>query len=149
MQRACCAGTTTATGSAAEKCFLRLCLTPRQPVTFARGVTNPRGDGEIFPYLVILFGEIPHSRRGPNSPSPRFKFSFLNPTESRKESPFLSARWAWCEVSRWPPRALKKPGVCSNYSHKGTLVMEMPLGWIKRSAVRRRWRQIYHLSDRG
>lgn len=51
MQRARRAGTTTATWSVAAKCFLRLRLTPRQPVTSAGGVTNPGGDGEIFPIL--------------------------------------------------------------------------------------------------
>lgn len=87
MQRARRAGTATASWSVAAKCFLRLRLAPRQPVTSTGGVTNPGGGRGNFPYLVILFGEIPHSRRGPNPPSPLFKFSFLNPTsESRKEA---------------------------------------------------------------
>lgn len=64
----------TATHSSAACHIRRRCDEPR------------RGRGN-FPYLVILFGEIPHSRRGPNPPSPLFKFSFLNPTsESRKEA---------------------------------------------------------------
>lgn len=56
------------------------------------------------------------------------------------------------ERSRWPPElrsALKKPGVCSNYSHKGTLVMEMPLSWIERSASRCLERHICHLRKWG
>lgn len=87
MQRARRAGTTTASWSVAAKCFLRLRLTPRQPVTSAGGVTNPGGDGEIFPILSSCLEKSLTAAVAQIHQAHFFKFSFLNPTsESRKEA---------------------------------------------------------------
>lgn len=48
-----------------------------------------------------------------------------------------------------PQEALTAPGVCTNYSHKDTLVTAVPLSKIKRSTEWLRWRRIYHLLSEG
>lgn len=45
--------------------------------------------------------------------------------------------------------ALTAPGVCTNYSHKDTLVTAVPLSGIQRSTEWRHWRRIYRLLNEG
>lgn len=127
-----------------KSAFLRLWLTSLSAV---RGLTNPRGDSDPPPtHPVILFETLMLE-----STQITFKFllwdSDFRAEEGGESLPLTlsqvslvrGASSPGSERSRWPPELrspLKKPGVCSNYSHKGTLVMEMPLSWIERSASR-------------